>query len=97
MIKISPSILSANFAAMGADVAKLEEQGADLVHCDVMDGMYVPNITFGPKMLADIKPCTNLPLDVHLMEFPPELIVTRNKDSFDEYLKERAKRIRDIE
>lgn len=81
MIKISPSILSANFAAMGADVAKLEEQGADLVHCDVMDGMYVPNITFGPKMLADIKPCTNLPLDVHLMITEPERYISDFRDA----------------
>lgn len=71
MIKIAPSILSANFAHMGDSVAQLSAWGADLVHFDVMDGHFVPNITFGPKMCKDIRPLTKLPLDVHLMVSDP--------------------------
>lgn len=67
MIKIAPSILSANFAAMGEAVQKLKEQGADWVHFDVMDGNFVPNITFGPDMCKALRPLTDLPIDVHLM------------------------------
>lgn len=64
---IAPSILSADFARMGEEVRNITLSGADIIHVDVMDGMFVPNITFGPKMVKDIRPHTNLPLDVHLM------------------------------
>ncbi len=67
MIKIAPSILSADFGAMGADVEKLVEWNADYVHVDIMDGSFVPNLTFGPMMTAAVKKHTTLPLDVHLM------------------------------
>ena len=67
MIKISPSILSADFANLGSAVKDLEQAGADYIHVDVMDGSFVPQITFGAKMVASLKGCTNLPLDVHLM------------------------------
>ena len=76
MIKIAPSILSANFAAMGDAVGALKEQGADWVHFDVMDGNFVPNITFGPGMCKAIRPRTDLPIDVHLMvEHPSDWII----------------------
>ena len=76
MIKIAPSILSADFAAMGNAVRALKEQGADWVHFDVMDGNFVPNITFGPGMCKALRPYTDLPLDVHLMvEHPSDWIV----------------------
>ena len=71
MIKVAPSILSANFAKMGEDVQMLNESGADWIHFDVMDGHFVPNITFGPGMCAAVRPLTTLPLDVHLMVSDP--------------------------
>jgi ribulose-phosphate 3-epimerase len=76
-IKIAPSILSADFARMGEEVQSLEQCGADLVHCDVMDGVFVNNITFGIKMVEDIRKCTSLPLDCHLMIVHPEKYVER--------------------
>ena len=74
-VKIAPSILSADFSKMGEEVRSLEESGADLVHCDVMDGVFVPNITFGMKMVEDIRKVTALPLDCHLMIVNPEKYV----------------------
>ncbi len=66
-IKIAPSILSADFSRMGEAVKTCERSGADLIHCDVMDGSFVGPITFGGQMVKDIRPLTSLPLDVHLM------------------------------
>lgn len=66
-IKIAPSILSADFSSLGEAVKKLEVSGADLVHCDVMDGSFVAPITFGAQAVKNIRPLTKLPLDVHLM------------------------------
>ena len=66
-IKVAPSILSADFSAMGEAIKKIETAGADLVHCDVMDGSFVEPITFGGQMVKNIRPLTSLPLDVHLM------------------------------
>ena len=71
-MKIAPSILSADFAALGEDIARVERAGADLLHVDVMDGRFVPNITIGPVVVAAIKKRTALPLDVHLMIVEPE-------------------------
>lgn len=76
-IKIAPSILSADYMAMGDAIKKLEENGADYVHCDVMDGVFVPNINFGIKMIADLKTVANIPLDVHLMIVEPERYIER--------------------
>ena len=66
-IRIAPSILSADFARLGDEVAAITQAGADLVHVDVMDGHFVPNLTIGPAVVAALKPHTHLPLDVHLM------------------------------
>lgn len=70
-ILISPSILSADFAYMGENAAMLEKSGADMLHCDVMDGVFVPNLTFGMKMVASLRPLVKIPLDVHLMIVDP--------------------------
>jgi ribulose-phosphate 3-epimerase len=75
MVKIAPSILSADFANLGQEVHKLEKAGADWVHVDVMDGLFVPNITIGPSVVKSIRPHTKLPLDVHLMIVKPENFV----------------------
>lgn len=75
MIKVSPSILSADFTNIAEAIRLLEKAGADYIHCDVMDGMFVPNITFGQYMVRDMKKLTNLPLDVHLMIDKPERYV----------------------
>ena len=71
-IQISPSILSADFSQLGAEIKRLEEGGADMIHVDVMDGHFVPNITIGPLIVKAIRPLTNLPLDVHLMIENPD-------------------------
>jgi len=69
-IKISPSILSADFSQLGNEIKKLEEGGADLIHVDVMDGHFVPNITIGPEVIYQLRKYTSLPFDVHLMISP---------------------------
>tara|TARA_B100001765_G_scaffold182651_1_gene126540 strand:- start:163 stop:822 length:660 start_codon:yes stop_codon:yes gene_type:complete len=69
-IKISPSILSANFSELGKEIKKLEEGGADLIHVDVMDGHFVPNLTIGPPVIKTLRKYTKLPFDVHLMISP---------------------------
>lgn len=76
-IKIAPSILSADFSKMGEEVKNLEESGADVIHCDVMDGVFVNNITFGIKMVEDLRKITKLPLDCHLMIVHPEKYAER--------------------
>jgi len=67
MIEIAPSILSADFARLEHEIEKAQSGGADIIHVDVMDGHFVPNITIGPPVVASIRKATNLPLDVHLM------------------------------
>ncbi len=71
-LKIAPSILSADFANLGRDIKTLSEGGADIVHVDVMDGHFVPNITIGPLIVSAIRPYTKLPIDVHLMIEKPD-------------------------
>ncbi|MFB3887650.1 MAG: ribulose-phosphate 3-epimerase [Thermodesulfobacteriota bacterium] len=72
MKKIAPSILSADFSRLGEEVGAVEKAGADLIHVDVMDGHFVPNITIGPLVVAGLRKLTALPLDVHLMIEKPE-------------------------
>lgn len=76
-VLVSPSILSGNFAFMGESVRSVKEWGGDWIHCDVMDGEYVTNLTFGMPMVAALRKVTDLPLDVHLMINKPERYVKR--------------------
>lgn len=85
-IKIAPSVLSADFTKMGEEIRSLEKCGADFIHCDVMDGVFVPNITFGIKMVADMRKITKLPLDVHLMIVNPEKYVERFSKAGADYI-----------
>jgi len=71
-IRIVPSILSADFAKLGDEIAMCETGGADWIHIDVMDGVFVPNLTYGAKVIDTVRRCTSLPLDVHLMVVQPE-------------------------
>ena len=69
-IQISPSILSADFSQLGNEIKRLEEGGADLIHVDVMDGHFVPNLTIGPPVIKNLRKITKIPFDVHLMISP---------------------------
>ncbi|WP_449539967.1 ribulose-phosphate 3-epimerase [Ferdinandcohnia sp. Marseille-Q9671] len=86
MIKIAPSILSADFAKLGEEIKDVENGGADYIHVDVMDGHFVPNITIGPLIVDAIRPITTLPLDVHLMIQNPDQYIPAFAEAGADYL-----------
>ena len=86
MTQIAPSILSADFMRLGEEIHAAEEAGADLLHIDIMDGHFVPNITIGPAIVAAIRKITKLPLDVHLMIEDPDKYLQDFADAGADYL-----------
>ena len=86
MIKIAPSILSADFARLKEEIQIVEQGGADILHIDVMDGHFVPNLSIGPPVVRAIKKYTGLPMDVHLMITNPDLFIEQFADAGANYL-----------
>ena len=80
-VKISPSILSADFSKLGDEIRDLEKANADLIHIDVMDGHFVPNITIGPEVINKLRKCTTVPFDVHLMISPVDNFIKSFADA----------------
>ncbi len=81
MLKIAPSILASDFSKLGEEIRKVEEAGADIIHVDVMDGHFVPNITIGPPVVKSIRKATRLPFDVHLMIDNPDAYIEAFADA----------------
>ena len=86
MVKVAPSILSADFSRLGDEIKRLEREGADWIHIDVMDGVFVPNITIGQSVVKSLRPFTALPFDVHLMITKPERYVKEFADAGADYI-----------
>ncbi|MBC8473354.1 MAG: ribulose-phosphate 3-epimerase [Candidatus Omnitrophica bacterium] len=80
-ILVAPSILSADFSKLADEIKKVEDSGADMIHIDIMDGCFVPNITIGPLIVKAVRKCTQLPLDVHLMIEAPHRFVKEFADA----------------
>ena len=86
MVKIAPSILAADFARLGEEVIRAEKAGGDIIHVDIMDGHFVPNLTIGPAVVASLKKVTSLPLDVHLMVEEPDRFINAFAEAGASYL-----------
>ena len=86
MIKIAPSILAADFSKLAEEVIEVEKAGAELIHIDVMDGHFVPNITLGPVVVEALRPVTKLPLDVHLMIENPDAYIEQFAKAGADYI-----------
>jgi ribulose-phosphate 3-epimerase len=86
VIRIAPSILSADYTKLAEEIRSVEEGGADLLHLDVMDGHFVPNLTFGPILVEAVNRLTDLPLDVHLMMLKPERYLKQFREAGADYL-----------
>ena len=85
-MKIAPSILSADFSRLGEEIRAVEKAGADLIHIDVMDGLFVPNITIGPTVIESLRKETSLPFDVHLMIEAPERYIAAFRSAGSDYI-----------
>ena len=85
-VRIAPSILSSDFARLAEEVARVEAAGADLLHVDVMDGHFVPNLTIGPPIVEALRKVTSLPLDVHLMMTNPDCFIQEFAEAGANYL-----------
>ena len=85
-IKIAPSILSADLLILESQIRAVEENGADFIHVDVMDGQFVPNISFGPVIVKTLKRITDLPLDVHLMIYNADRYIDEFAEAGAEYI-----------
>lgn len=86
MKKIAPSILSADFSNLESQIREVENGGADIIHCDIMDGKFVPNITFGPVVVKAVRRITKLPIDVHLMIKDPDNFIEDFVDAGADYI-----------
>ncbi len=94
---VAPSILSADFRKLEEEIKAVEEAGADWIHCDIMDGRFVPNISFGPMVVETAKKCTTLPLDVHLMIVHPEEYIKKFADAGADIITVHAEACEDLE
>ena len=95
-IEVAPSILSADFRNLEREVKAVQDAGADRIHCDVMDGHFVPNLTFGPFVVEAVKKCVTIPLDVHLMMYHPEKYVNQFCDAGSDILMVHAEACDDL-
>ena len=96
-IKISPSILSADFSKLGEEIQNLEKAKADLIHIDVMDGHFVPNITIGPEVISKLRKYTTLPFDVHLMIAPVDHFIKNFADAGADIITVHPEATKDLE
>jgi len=95
-IKVAPSVLSADFGRLGEQIAEAAEGGADWIHLDVMDGQFVPNLTFGAPVIAGVRRFTNVPFDVHVMVANPDALIPALADAGADYITVHAEAVTDL-